>query len=332
MTCRICSNADGNVAYKVREMNLGFREWFSYFQCSRCGCLQIRAFPPDIGKYYPPTYYSFGAPEPAVSRPVSRIRALTRGIRDRYAIVGRGIAGRILHGFWPNPGLEEQAAAWFPGEGAKEAGLTRRSRILDVGSGAGKILVQLQAAGFSRLLGIDAFVESDLEYPGGLRILKRTIHEVSGRWDLIMFHHSFEHMADPEQALDAAANLLSPNGTCLIRLPLVSSYAWEHYGVDWVQLDAPRHFFLHSIESLGRLARHAGLSISKIVYDSGPFQFLGSELYRRDIPLHSTAPADVEARAAAFTASELSEFDRQARALNAAGRGDQAAFYLRRVR
>ena len=45
MTCRICSNSRGNVGYRVREMNLGLRK-----------CLQIRAFPPEMEKYYPSRY------------------------------------------------------------------------------------------------------------------------------------------------------------------------------------------------------------------------------------------------------------------------------------
>jgi hypothetical protein len=143
-----------------------------------------------------------------------------------------------------------------------------------------------------------------------------------------MFQHSFEHLPDPQAALAAAARLLPPGGRCLIRLPLVSSYAWEHYGVDWVQLDAPRHFFLHSEESIRRLAAGAGLEILKIVYDSTAFQFVGSELYRRDIPLRSQTPDDVQLRATAFSREEIAAFERHARELNAETRGDQAAFYL----
>ncbi len=311
-------------------MLFGFRDRFEYFQCSLCGCLQIRDCPQNIGKYYPSNYYSFARPQDAATPQAGGVRGIVRGIRDRYAILARGTVGRLLYACWPYPELRDSTAARFPGEGAKEIGLTRRSRILDIGSGSGALLLELRSAGFSCLLGIDAFLDASVEYAGGLRILKRTIHEMTGTWDLIMFHHSFEHVADPQQTLQAAAKLLSPRGTCLIRLPIVSSYAWEHYGVDWVQLDAPRHFFLHSVESLRRLAASANLEISKIAYDSGAFQFFGSELYRRDIPLHTTTPSDVEARAAAFTRAQLDGFEQRARALNAQGRGDQAAFYLKK--
>lgn len=332
MTCRICSNGSGNVAYRVREMHLGLREWFDYFQCAQCGCLQISDFPPDMAKYYPPRYYSFAPPSRVDPPRTHRLRDWARRTRDRYAIAERGMVGRILYAGWPNRGLRRSMGARFPGGGAKGLRLGRRSRILDVGCGSAALLLELQAAGFDRLVGIDAFLDDDLAYPGGLRVLKRTIHEMSGRWDVIMFHHSFEHIPDPQATLSAAAKLLAPDGACLVRLPLVSSAAWERYGVNWVQLDAPRHFFLHSIESLKRVAGQAQMEISKIVHDSGSLQFFGSELYLRDIPLQPVVPTEVAARAAAFTPSELEAFERQAQTLNAEGRGDQAAFYLKRAR
>jgi 2-polyprenyl-3-methyl-5-hydroxy-6-metoxy-1,4-benzoquinol methylase len=333
MTCRVCSNTADNRAYLVREMMFGFRDQFAYFECSRCGCLQIGEFPLDMAKYYPPEYYSF-SPQESISSLKSPIRRLAVRARNRYAILGRGPVGRLLYAYSPNQRLKDWIAARFPGDGVIKVNLTPRCRILDVGCGSGELLLALQAAGFSSLLGIDAYLKRDLTYPGGLRILKRSIRETTGEgeWDLVMFHHSFEHMADPQETLAAAARLLAPTGTCLIRVPLAASYAWQHYRVDWVQLDAPRHFFLHSLASMTRITEQAGFETTRVVHDSGPFQFFGSELYRRDIPLHSMLPVDLEARAAAFTREELAAFERRARELNSQGTGDQAAFYLKKMR
>jgi SAM-dependent methyltransferase len=278
-------------------------------------------------KYYPPAYYTSTRLEG--SRPaVSKVTKAARTLRNRYACLGTGTLGRLLYQWWPNPAYRTWVAARFPGQGVREIGLTRKTRILDVGCGAGELLLSLREAGFRHLLGVDAYLADDRIASAGLHGLKRSIHEVTGVWDLVMFHHSFEHLPDPQAALAAAARLLPPGGRCLIRLPLVSSYAWEHYGVDWVQLDAPRHFFLHSEKSLRRLAAGAGFEITKIVYDSTAFQFVGSELYRRDIPLRSQTPADVQLRATAFSREEIAAFEEHARELNAETRGDQAAFYL----
>ena len=44
---------------KIKEMIFGFRDEFTYFECSKCGCLQIMQIPRNMGKYYPSNYYSF---------------------------------------------------------------------------------------------------------------------------------------------------------------------------------------------------------------------------------------------------------------------------------
>lgn len=331
MTCRICFNDASNSTYQAREMMFGFRDRFEYFQCSRCGCLQIATIPPDMSRYYPETYYAYVS-EP--QKPVDRSwnpKKIAGRLRNRYEVLHRGVVGRLLHGIRPAEWVAGCIARHFPGNSVREAGLTVRSRVLDVGCGAGELVLALQSAGFRHLLGID-------QYPAGQTMRRapliqhRKIHEVYGQWDLVMFHHSFEHMADQKGTLDAVVRLLAPGGVCLIRVPVASSHAWEHYGVDWVQLDAPRHFFVHTEESLRRLAGDAGLEIFKVVHDSGAFQFVGSELYRRDIPLFSSSPADAQARAAAFTPEERAAMEQQAQDLNAQGRGDQAAFYLRKRR
>ena len=59
MNCRICGNAEDNRTFEVREMMFGTRETFTYFQCAKCGCLQMVEIPSDMSRYYPPEYYSF---------------------------------------------------------------------------------------------------------------------------------------------------------------------------------------------------------------------------------------------------------------------------------
>jgi hypothetical protein len=102
----------------------------------------------------------------------------------------------------------------------------------------------------------------------------------------------------------------------------VVSWAWRHYGANWVQLDAPRHFFLHSERSLRALAEQSGLVVTRTDYDSTEFQFCGSELYARGIAFGSTEPAAFIPRRA------VAAFRAQALRLNKQRLGDQAAFYL----
>jgi SAM-dependent methyltransferase len=137
--------------------------------------------------------------------------------------------------------------------------VTTGSRILDVGCGAGAHVYAFRESGYIHTLGIDPYIESDIEYENGALVKKCTIHDCGQEWDIIAFNHSFEHLPDPFETLQAVARLLAEDGVCLIRIPTVSSHAWRYYGADWVQLDAPRHFFLHSLESIKMLAAMSGL-------------------------------------------------------------------------
>lgn len=319
MTCKVCNNSKDNNPFEVREMMFGYRDVFSYFQCSQCGCLQISAIPSNLTKYYPPSYYSYNdLPAKGFKNPIMRI---IRSRRDRYSIFGRGWAGKLLYKKFPDEPLRSLS-------GITE--LREDARILDVGCGAGALLCTLKENGFRNLLGVDPYITHNIEYGDGLRILKEDLQDIEGAWDVIMFHHSFEHMPDQVDAILAVARLLAPNGVCLIRTPTVSSYAWEHYGVNWVQLDAPRHFFIHSLMSIKILAANANLNLEKAVYDSTAFQFWGSEQYVKNIPLISERSYAVNRANSIFSKIEMAKFKQQANRLNSEGGGDSAVFYLRR--
>jgi SAM-dependent methyltransferase len=178
--------------------------------------------------------------------------------------------------------------------------------------------------GYRQVQGVDLYVPAPIHFANGVEVHKGTIHDMPAGWDVIMLHHAFEHMPDPQAVLQAVAQRLTPGGLCLIRIPVVPSLAWERYGVDWVQWDAPRHFFLHSVQSMALLAERAGLRVAGHFCDSTPFQFVGSELYRRDIALAKAGPQ------ARFTPEEMDAFRAATARANAAGHGDQVAFYLHR--
>ncbi|MHA2231215.1 MAG: class I SAM-dependent methyltransferase [Candidatus Hodarchaeales archaeon] len=269
-----------------------------------------------MSKYYPSDYYSLGSFSPRGSN-----KSIKRAIKKRivsYAILNKGIIGKIVRG--------RRSYSLFLI--MSQVDLTKKSAILDVGCGSGILLYNLRESGFDNLLGIDPYSREKIEYENGLEILKKTIHEIDGEFDVIMFHHSFEHIPDPIKTFQSIVRLLSKNGTCLIRIPTVSSFAWEHYGVNWVSLDAPRHFFLHSIRSMKLLAEKENLRLKRVMYDSSAFQFWGSEQYVRDIPLRDSQSYAESPSKSIFSKSEIRHFQKRAEKLNRINRGDQAAFFL----
>jgi SAM-dependent methyltransferase len=315
LTCRICGNREGNRLHRAREMMFGLREEFDYVECADCGCLQIAAVPEDLGRFYPADYYAHLRPEVVPTNP---LKTFLRLHRAAWAVHRRDLLGAALCRVFGEPEFYPTYAHQL-----RKARVGFHDAILDLGCGSGTYLLALESMGFRRLLGADPYLPGDTRLTPGVILRKQEPAAVQGSFDFVAMHHAFEHVADPAGVLAEARRLLKPGGRALIRIPVFPSHAWRVYGVDWVQLDAPRHLFLHSVESMRRLAAGAGLEVLEVEFDSTEFQFSGSERYRRDLPLCSPAVWEPDLEQSAEWARLVPE-------LNAAGEGDQAAFYLRR--
>jgi len=315
--CQICNNATGNKPHFARDMMFGAGDEFEYFECPICGCLQINRIPENLSEYYPIDYYSFQK-----FAKDSFLKSFLNRQRANYCIVGKNIIGMLLtkiYGIRNNYDL------------LNSIGVNYESAILDVGCGNGKRIMSMQEDGFCNLVGADPFIEDDIFYESGVKILKRYMSGIQQKFDLIILHHSFEHMPKPLSALLEVYRLLNPNRYALITIPVVSSYAWRKYGVNWVQLDAPRHLFLHTIRSIQILSSHAGFQVANVVFDSTEFQFWGSEQYLKNIPLNAENSYAVNPKKSLFSKKQIRCFRNKAVELNKKHDGDSACFCLHKT-
>lgn len=313
--CRICGGAFGPRDHIAREMMYGTRDEFNYAECTECGCLQLRDIPDDLVKYYPKDYYSFGGR--TFVRDGQPWRWLKRQ-RAKYCLFGKNLAGRMLvlaHGV-------PDYYRYF-----KRSAISFDMRILDVGCGSGDLLLRLYRDGFTNLTGVDPYAQKEIQQ-SGVTILRMSLSQIEPAYDLVMLNHSFEHMENPGAVLSEINRILDPRGCLVIRIPIVPSFAWSNYGVNWVQLDAPRHLFIHTKKSLGLLSERAGFRIAEIVYDSTELQFWGSEQYLNNIPLKDRRSYDINPRESLFTKSQIEKYRREAEKLNLRQQGDSACFYL----
>jgi SAM-dependent methyltransferase len=321
MECKICGNSERNTLYQAREMMLGLRERFSYFQCNKCQCLQIIEIPEDMSKYYPSDYYSYSI---NVLRYENPIKSFLLKLRNSYLLYKKNWIGSIIENKYPRPDMKSLS----------RIDLDKKMTILDVGCGNGLLLYDLNKMGFKNTLGVDPYINKEIKYDTGLVIEKKELNQLKSSWDLIMLHHSLEHMSNQKGVFKSLSHMLNPQGTLLVRIPTVSSYCWEKYKENWVSLDAPRHFFLHSIRSINYLASEAGLKITESYRDSAPFQLWGSEQYGKDIPLNdiSSHSPFANGNQSVFTKAEMKRFERESCELNERGVGDQVVLYLRKIK
>jgi 2-polyprenyl-3-methyl-5-hydroxy-6-metoxy-1,4-benzoquinol methylase len=308
INCRVCDTLLMN-KYIFREMMFGYRDKFPYGECENCGCIQIMSVPTNIDKYYPSFYVSFTQKVDELKRkPIfKRLIADQRIIRKYKKSENETL--KLLHPLLTLP----------------------RDRILDIGCGKGALICRLFNLGFEHVTGVDKFIDKQIDYNYGVQVLKKELTElIPGSFDLLIMIHVLEHVDDQIKQLKDCHQLLSKNGKLLISLPILGD-AWNIYKENWVQLDVPRHFVLHTLKSLAMLSEQCGFKIEKTVFDSTVFQFLGSELYQQDIPLtlpdtHEWFPFESK-----FSNDQISSFQEKTMILNKTQRGDTATFYLSKI-
>jgi SAM-dependent methyltransferase len=313
--CKVCGNEENNTLHLVKEMQLGLRELFSYLECGSCGLMQLQDIPDNMGKYYPnENYYSFNLGITKKQKP-----GLLRKIKSDYLLFNKhAFLGSLLS-------IGYHVPEYFPW--VKIPQVKYNDAILDVGTGNGSLLFNLYKTGFTNLTGIDPFIDNAQLY-GAVKIYKKDIYELEGRYDFIMLHHAFEHMDEPLKVLLQLKKLLNPGKFILIRIPLMGMYGWKKYGLNWVGLDAPRHIIVHTIKSMQILSEQAGLLMHKIVFDSGPYHLWVSEQYQKDVALMEPQSYMINKQTRLFTKEKMKEFKKVAGQTNEDAQGDQAAFYL----
>ncbi len=313
--CTVCGNTAGNRLHTVREMQLGTRELFRYMECACCGCMQLLDIPEGLGKYYPKQgYYSFNLGLDLRKKP-DRLRKW----KASYLIYGRNrIPGTLLSIGYKVPDYY----TWM-----RATGVQYDDTILDVGTGNGSLLLNLFRIGFTNLHGIDPFISEDQDH-GAVQIIKKSIYDLSGQFDLIMLHHAFEHMDEPLKVLQQSYSLLKKGKYLLIRTPVMGMYSWKKYGTNWMDLDAPRHIIIHSMASMQLLAERAGFEIRKTVFDGNYMSLIGSEQYTKGIALNDSNSYMVNKTASVFRKKDIQQFKVINVANNKLQQADQAAFYL----
>ena len=137
-----------------------------------------------------------------------------------------------------------------------------QGRFLDIGCGVGKYLHYLKQLSWD-VYGIDvsqqAIVGARLS---GLQNVRQGEVKTAGFdadfFDVVNFHHVFEHVPDPNEVLQTVHRITKPGGEIIITVPNFGSLAAKLFRKKWGGMDVPRHLFHYNRKSLDLLLRRNG--------------------------------------------------------------------------
>ena len=304
--CKICGNDLGNKSHFVKEMMLGLREEFKYVECASCGALVLNDIPNDYTKYYPiDKYYSFNN-----IKPNNFLKNLLLNKLLKYYIGQFNFIGKILS---LNYDLNRKYS-WV----RFIKNIPLNCKILDIGSGSGKYLLELYQLGYKNITGIDPYNSGNLNLNNNITIYNCKVDNLTSTYDFIIMNHSLEHMIDQDHIFKEIDRLLNPYGQVLIRIPFIG-HAWKKYGIHWYQIDAPRHSTIHSMNSFRLICNKYNFNIDLIVHDSSDYQFKFSEQYTKDLTLFEDGN---------FSKLLYKNWRKKASELNSTNMGDQVSIMI----
>lgn len=270
--CAICKNSRGNVKVLAKELFLGTREVFPYILCARCSSLSIENIPQNLQELY--------EKYPGLQHPNYK-KSAVRNFLKRYMITHVNFFAKKLS-------QRQETFDDLRLQALYDCHLLPTSDILDVGSGSGWFIYELHELGYRNAIGIEPAIGKDQILRNGATIYKQDIFGVNKEFDFISFHHSFEHLENPTDVLKKTAFLLKENGTCLIRLPNIESFAFRVFKEHWSGIHAPYHLFLPSKKGMEILCEQSGFKIIDIRFEQLVESFLRSYCYTLDFASHDT--------------------------------------------
>lgn len=232
--CDLCGSTTVRELYTAKDRLRNNGEHFQIVEC--CGCGVLRTLPDmseaELGGYYPDDYW--GGPEPS----------------DKWIADSQSDKTMFL----------------------SRCGLAS-GKILDVGCGAGFFLRAIGPKSWDRY-GVElspAAAQVAERSLGGGHVFPGTLSQATwagSSFDVVTFWSALEHTNEPRANLREARRIIKGNGTLIVELPNVASYQARFFGGDWFALDAPRHRYHFTLNTLDRLLSETGFQIYEKSYYS----------------------------------------------------------------
>lgn len=164
------------------------------------------------------------------------------------------------------------------------------SSILDIGCSNGGFLTVAKEMGIESIYGVELNSSMAMEASQrGIEVLGYTLedaYQTGKTFDVITLWDVLEHLPDPNSALEKIHEMLSQNGFLFISIPNTNSFDRYLFGKNWIGWDAPRHYFLFSVELIKSLLYKKGFGnivIHGITGAKGAFNLSLDKIFGREV-------------------------------------------------
>lgn len=236
VTCNFCGSALAAPFALVPDLLLErLAVKATLVRCRQCGLVYQNPRPPlaEMGAHYPPEY------EPYADHVAQRQgnwllqKAIAHGTNKRCRFVTR---------------------------------YKRTGRLLDIGCAMGGFLLGMRGQGGWTVAGVEVnrAVAAAAQQQHGLDIFAGTLEEAAypdASFDAVTMWDVLEHVHDPGQTLAEIHRILRTDGIVVIRVPNLASWDAALFGATWAGLDAPRHLYIFTPETLSAFLTKAGFQV-----------------------------------------------------------------------
>jgi SAM-dependent methyltransferase len=216
---------------------------FLIVECRKCRLIRLypQPAPLELRDYYPPDYWF--VPEAGAADKLEQwYRRFV--LRDHLRFVERA--------------LRE----------SEEQGI-----VLDVGCGGGLFLQMLAERGCPKVIGLDFSLDAaNVAWRrGGVPAICGTLSRPplpNGSCAAVTMFHVLEHLYDPASYLDAAHQLLRPDGRLILQVPNAACWQFLLLGEHWNGIDVPRHLIDYRLSDVETLLGHCGFEVLRVKHFS----------------------------------------------------------------
>jgi 2-polyprenyl-3-methyl-5-hydroxy-6-metoxy-1,4-benzoquinol methylase len=241
--CNLCNCNNNKIRYIVRDILLDRpQNKYSFVQCERCGLIFQNPRPSlvEMASHYPETYvpYQVNSKE----QPFLLRRAYQYGYRSR---------ARYISDYKKN------------------------GTLLDVGCSNGEFLEYMKSQRGWEVSGVEiSQYAAQVAKSKGLTIFTGTLEKAAfpkASFDVVTLWDVLEHIHDPRSTLTEIRRILRPGGLLTFRVPNGDSFDSVLFGQFWAGLDAPRHLYVYTHETIRHLLAETGFKIRRMNTRQGSY-------------------------------------------------------------